>query len=167
MSLFCAKKTTVREAKSAIDWRFTPIARLPWQKSKHFLLGSVVHTVSFKNQPSPAIRGRLRIERRLDALISVCVALSVLAGASVLMKSFGSEPVPEYQPYFTLIAETTETSCGGMGGCTNPNYTPPRPTPVHVQPLIIPRLESWEDETWQPETPIIPMDDSTDALEFD
>jgi hypothetical protein len=125
--------------------------------------------VSFKNEPSEAITRRVRSQRRWYALISVFVAVAILAGFSVILESFTIKPLPEYAPQFILREERMETTCGGMtdGGC-RPNcyWQPPRPEPIKSESWIIPKPDRWENQSWNVKVLPFSLDETLEPMEF-
>jgi len=125
--------------------------------------------VSFKNEPSEAITRRVRSQRRLNALISVCLAVAILGVFLAILESFATKPIPEYAPQFILREERMETTCGGMtdGGC-RPNcyYQPPRPKPIEGESWIIPKPDRWENQSWNTKVLPFSLDETLEPMEF-
>ena len=124
--------------------------------------------MNFNNETSAAVTRRVRSQRRLNALISVCVAVAILGGFSAIMESIAIQPIPEYAPQFILRDEWMETTCGGMnhGGCQIQNYQPPRPEPIEGESWIIPKPDRWENQAWNTEVLPFSMDESLEPMEF-
>ncbi len=119
--------------------------------------------MSLHHKLSQSARQTVRIQRCINAVSAIAVAMVLLAGTFATLDLFATRPVPTYRPPFVLVLETVEPTCGGMICCPNPNYVPPKPIAPSVGHLVsAPPAPRWKNTMPDAEAPSVDFGDPQD-----